>query len=209
MRFSARHAPEPAPAAAGGTTPAPPHAVWKLSARPAAVGLARSRIRAELAAWGLEACAEDAVLMASELVTNAVVHGSGPIEVTLRVRQGGAGTRALVCEVTDRSPRMPHARRAGPDTAGGRGLAILAALSSTSGARRTGPGKTAWFEIVLPPSAPQAQAASPAPCHRAGQQGMRASWTPLAGTGLRPALERSRDGERGHEAAMGYEADIG
>ena len=209
MRFSARHAPEPAPATAGGAIPALPHAVWKLSARPTAVRLARSRIRAELAAWGLEACAEDTVLMASELVTNAVVHGSGPIEVTLRVRQGGADTWALVCEVTDRSPRMPHARRAGPDTAGGRGLAILAALSSASGARRAGPGKTAWFEIVLPPSAPQAHAASPASRHRAGQQGMRASWTPLAGTGLRPALERSRDAERADEAAMGYEAEIG
>jgi anti-sigma regulatory factor (Ser/Thr protein kinase) len=189
--------------------PAPPRTVWKLSGSPAAAGLARSRIRAALAAWGLEACAEDAVLMASELVANAAVHGSGPIEVTLRIRRGGADASALVCEVTDRSLRMPRARIAGPDAVSGRGLTILAALSSANGVRRTWPGKTAWFEIALPPSASQAQPASPAPPRRAGQRGAGTGWRPLEGAGLRPALEQARDAERARETVMGHEAEIG
>jgi hypothetical protein len=72
VRPGASDAPESAHAVDKGAMPALPRTVWKLSARPAAAGLARSRIRAALAAWGLEACAEDAVLMASELVANAV-----------------------------------------------------------------------------------------------------------------------------------------
>jgi hypothetical protein len=111
--------------------------------------------------------------------------------------------------VTDRSPRMPHPRAAGPGTVSGRGLTILAALSSASGVRRTGPGKTAWFEIALTPIAPQAPAVSPAPRRRTGQQGVGASWRPLEGAGLRPALEQARDAERAQETVMGYEAEIG
>lgn len=207
MRFKSRHPAEPARAVTAGPGRAVPRIAWELAASPAAAGQARSRIRAALATWGLEACAEDAALLASELVANAVVHGAGPVEVTLQMRQSGT-TTALVCEVTDRSPRMPHPRAAGADAVHGRGLAIVSALASASGVRPTRLGKTAWFEITLPPTAPQAQPAAPSPRARAGQS-VPTGWKPLARAGLRQALEQVPAADEAQKTVTGHEADIG
>lgn len=88
--------------------------------------------------------AGDVVLAASELVTNAFEHGSGGI--ALRLRCSGD---CLLLEVRDSSPDTPVLRRPGLDSARGRGLALIQALSSGWGHRRAGKGKWVWAEFRL------------------------------------------------------------
>ena len=207
MRFNTPGPPEPGPSVTAGPRQTSPRIAWELPASPAAAAQARSRIRATLAAWGLAACAEDTALLASELIANAAVHGSGPVEVTLQMRQSGTAT-ALVCEVTDQSPRMPRRRAAGPNALNGRGLAIVSALASACGVRPTGAGKSAWFEIALPPGTPQAGIPAPAARWEAGQSA-RAGWKPNPGAGLRLGLEQAGEADGSQRTVMGYEAEIG
>jgi anti-sigma regulatory factor (Ser/Thr protein kinase) len=107
--------------------------------------VARSRRLAgeQLTAWGLEEIAFTAELVVSELVTNAIRHGSGPIRVRL-IRD-----RTLICEVSDLSHTSPHLRRAATTDEGGRGLFIVARLTHDWGARYTSTGKTVWSEMPL------------------------------------------------------------
>lgn len=99
--------------------------VWPLSHDAQTVGQARTIIRTELSALGLSAeLVDDAVLMVSELVTNAFMYGSSPYELMLLV-----DTREIVCVVVDGSPVLP--RQSQPDLYAehGRGLRIVARLS--------------------------------------------------------------------------------
>lgn len=82
-------------------------------------------------------------LVASELVGNVVRHARGP--VTLRLLRG----RTLICEVADASPAMPRIRRAADTDENGRGLQLIAAVTSRWGARYTGSGKCIWTEQLL------------------------------------------------------------
>ncbi|SFB90093.1 SpoIIE family protein phosphatase [Streptomyces aidingensis] len=118
---------------------------WSFPARNVAAYRARSLVRHTLRDWGLEQLTEPAVLVVSELVTNAVRHARGPVGVRL-VR----GTRLLV-EVSDSLPDPPRARDAAPDDEGGRGLALVARTAQRWGTRREPHGKTIWLELPLPP----------------------------------------------------------
>lgn len=82
-------------------------------------------------------------LLVSEVATNALVHGRGQVRV--RVIPLPAGVRI---EVVDDSPTLPSPREATLLDEGGRGLALVAALSSSWGAEPTGSGKTVWFEVA-------------------------------------------------------------
>lgn len=108
----------------------------------AAPALARRHVNGACADWPDEP-ADVARLLTSELVTNAVVHGTGA--VTLVVRCDGA---ALRVEVEDGDPTCPTPRT-DPDTAGenGRGLALVAALADRWGAEPHAGGKRVWFEL--------------------------------------------------------------
>jgi serine/threonine-protein kinase RsbW len=86
--------------------------------------------------------AEVLALLASELVTNAVMHGEPPIELDASV--DGQVARVTV---SDHDARMPSLRRPGPDDASGRGLAIVEALSSRWHAEPAAEGKRVWFEL--------------------------------------------------------------
>ena len=88
---------------------------------------------------------EVAVLLTSEVVTNAVVHGAGEPEVT--VEAGAGGVRV---QVTDGSRVPPQLRRVGPDAVGGRGVALLDILADAWGAAPTATGKAVWFELGSP-----------------------------------------------------------
>ncbi|HYJ75350.1 MAG TPA: SpoIIE family protein phosphatase, partial [Kineosporiaceae bacterium] len=91
---------------------------------------------------------EAVVLLASELVTNAVLHAAAPSEVRLRVRHG-----RVRLEVHDPSPLLPSPRPQDPDAASGRGMILVAALSDAWGIERgdglTDTGKTVWVELDL------------------------------------------------------------
>jgi anti-sigma regulatory factor (Ser/Thr protein kinase) len=111
------------------------------------VGRSRAAVRAQAGRWGLaEETAETAVLLLSELVTNAVRHSrvrGRRIEVRCVLRDG-----LLRVEVSDAGTGAPVARTAGADDESGRGLALVAALAADWGVRprRHGIGKTVWFE---------------------------------------------------------------
>jgi anti-sigma regulatory factor (Ser/Thr protein kinase) len=87
---------------------------------------------------------ETALLLVSELATNAIRHGTPPVRLSLRLNHD-----RLRVEVTDSSPTLPELSHPGPDQVGGRGLQIVQRLADTWGAwsspRRL--RKTVWFEL--------------------------------------------------------------
>lgn len=89
---------------------------------------------------------EDALLLVSELVTNAVRHGRPSIEITLRITP-----ERLRIEVRDGGEALPVVPRGQPsvDRPTGRGLLIVAATASDWGIERSpgARGKTVWAEL--------------------------------------------------------------
>lgn len=120
-------------------------ATWEYAADPAAVHDARTDVLRQLDAWGLEEEAFATELIVSELVTNAIRHAGGPVVLRL-IRD-----RVLVCEVADPSNTQPRLRRALSTDEGGRGLFLIAQLSTRWGCRYGARGKTIWTEQALGP----------------------------------------------------------
>jgi anti-sigma regulatory factor (Ser/Thr protein kinase) len=122
-------------------------ATWPLPNDPASVSEARDRTEHRLAEWGLSDLSFTAVLVVSELVTNAVRYSAGPIRLRL-IRDD-----ALIIEVTDDSSTAPQLRHAEDDDEHGRGLSITAQLTERWGTRREHRGKTIWAELTPPDAA--------------------------------------------------------
>ncbi|MGP3927076.1 ATP-binding protein [Streptomyces sp. 8N616] len=138
-----------------GTPPPPKDIEWLLPRHSRSVVRSRELLRDQARAWKVpDDVAETAVLLLSELMTNARKHArvSPGREISARcvLRDG-----ALRIEVSDASDQLPQPRQAAPDDESGRGLALVAALADEWGARpRTrGIGKTVWFALKLPPEA--------------------------------------------------------
>ena len=110
---------------------------------PASVGMARSVVRESLAGFDGDA-REVALLLTSELVTNAILHARTQVQLGVLVD----GDRALVC-VADRLPESPalSARAHSHDRPGGRGLALVEDLADTWGTTTYTGGKTVWFVL--------------------------------------------------------------
>lgn len=122
--------------------PATPVAVT-LPATAGASAQARRIVGEAVAAWGVAPdVAEDAALVVTEMVSNAVDHAAGPVE--LSVSRTETGVRI---EVSDSSPTRPTPRPIEVDSARGRGLIIIAALSREWGTSPTATGKTVWAEL--------------------------------------------------------------
>ncbi|MFT2014439.1 SpoIIE family protein phosphatase [Streptomyces sp. 796.1] len=119
-------------------------ASWTLAADPALVSSTRELVSGQLADWGLAELTFTTELVVSELVTNAIRYAGGPVELRL-IRAG-----ALICEVSDPSSTQPRMRRARATDEGGRGLYLVAQLTSRWGSRYTRRGKTIWTEQPLP-----------------------------------------------------------
>ncbi|MGW1819620.1 SpoIIE family protein phosphatase [Streptomyces sp. NPDC002125] len=128
---------------------------------PQASSAARRFVRAALADWtglGLPSAGEfgerltdDALTVASELVTNAVVHAGTTVELLLRLEDSaGPEPAALVLEITDHHPArsVRDSRAERPDPAEyGRGLQLVATLAESWGITyRTGL-KTVWARL--------------------------------------------------------------
>lgn len=123
----------------------PPLAEWSFPAEPGSARTARAAVRETLRDWGLDTVVDLAVLLVSELVTNALRHASGPIGVRIVLKSGGG----LLVEVSDPVPDPPRERAATPDDEGGRGLQLVACTSRRWGTRHGRTGKTVWFELSV------------------------------------------------------------
>lgn len=115
------------------------------------VASARGFVRDTLQGWALGEVVDDAVVLTSELVTNAVVHAGGP--AVLRLLLPGpspSGPGALRVEVADVSTHAPRPRRADDEDTHGRGLELISGLADRWGWHREGPGKRIWCELDCP-----------------------------------------------------------
>ena len=109
-----------------------------------AVRAARHATRNTLATWRLADLEETAVLLVSELVTNAVRHARGGEEVTLVLQAAGPWLRI---EVGDADPRWPRPRTPAGLDGSGFGLVLVDALAGKWGVRETATGKAVWAEL--------------------------------------------------------------
>ncbi|MBL1084065.1 ATP-binding protein [Streptomyces actinomycinicus] len=108
-----------------------------------AVPEARRELRELLRHWGKPGRSEIAELLASELVTNALVHTDDDAVLTAVVEPGG-----LRVEVRDFVGRRPEPRA--PDTnddTHGRGLVLVQSLADSWGVRPHRVGKSVWFVL--------------------------------------------------------------
>ena len=125
---------------------------------PAAVAAARKFVRDTLRSWldtapGAEAdggLVDDAVLLTSELVTNAVVHAGTQVQVTCKLAAG-----AVEVVVRDSHPARMVPGPAPDDTVpaertGGRGLLLPSALAAAWGVSYGTDAKAVWFRMGLP-----------------------------------------------------------
>ncbi|MCX5263448.1 SpoIIE family protein phosphatase [Streptomyces sp. NBC_00199] len=158
-----------APARASGL----PHTRATLAGSSLAPGAARDLVRAALSEWagtGLpgavklrERLAEDAILVVSELVTNAVVHAGTEVELVCRLEaepDPADGGLAIVVEVCDRHPsRTPRDHAPDPPHGTpehGRGLRLVATLADAWGVTYRRGAKTVWARLL-----PTADSAEP------------------------------------------------
>ncbi|MGS2590788.1 SpoIIE family protein phosphatase [Streptomyces hebeiensis] len=115
------------------------------------VATARAFVRDTLQGWGYSDVVDDATVLTSELVTNAVIHAGTSADVLcLRTEDG------VRVEVADRYPEREvpiqgaGASFASPDRENGRGLLLCAALASRWGVEYTPTHKKVWFQLDLP-----------------------------------------------------------
>jgi anti-sigma regulatory factor (Ser/Thr protein kinase) len=119
----------------------------RLAARPAAAGEARSQVRAAICAWDVPVDPDVAVLLTSELVTNAI-----------RYEASGTVTLAITCschqfrvDVFDTCRFFPVVVDTPAEAETGRGLMLVATLSADWGFYRIPAGKAVYFTLAFAP----------------------------------------------------------
>jgi len=129
----------------------------RLTAGPAAAAQARRQVQAAIRAWDIPVDPDVAVLLTSELVTNAIRH-----EVT------GIVMLAITCscgqlrvDVHDTSRALPMLVDAPVDAEAGRGLMLVTALSTEWGFYRTPAGKAVYFTLAFQPGAAESGGRGP------------------------------------------------
>lgn len=122
---------------------------------PASAALVRQAITADLEKQRVTRdTVHDVVLVASELVGNAVVHTDGtdddhgrsapPVDVRWDLEDG-----TVLLQVADASTDVPRTQRPSSTASSGRGLAIVAAIADDWGVRRTERGKQVWARVPV------------------------------------------------------------
>lgn len=124
-----------------------------LPAAPSAPRAARHFLADTLSRWQVTSAVVDlAILLTSELVTNAVRYGRGMVRLEVRTEPP-----AVRIEVHDDNPALPTLGPEDEAAEGGRGLRLVDALASRWGTHRhPGDGKDVWFEIDLHVERPSA-----------------------------------------------------
>ncbi|PRH76869.1 ATP-binding protein [Streptomyces solincola] len=127
---------------------------------PGRVDEARDLVAALLAEHASDAdppAVADALLVTSEVVTNALRHGGGITGFEARIGFGGPAACCLLISVADRSPALP-ASPSGPrppGAVGGYGWAMVRKLAAHATAAATADGKVVHVRMELPRAAGQ------------------------------------------------------
>jgi anti-sigma regulatory factor (Ser/Thr protein kinase) len=112
----------------------------------ASVPAARHFVARTLHEWDCgEEVASVAMLLASEVVTNAIVHARSNAFVRVQLGEG-----FVRIEVHDATRQLPTPRPYDPHAESGRGLMLVDAYSSVWGTSEAGDGKVVWFEVPCP-----------------------------------------------------------
>ncbi|GCD99152.1 ATP-binding protein [Embleya hyalina] len=119
-------------------------------------GAARRIVESALVRWLVPGdSVETMLLVVSELVTNAVAHGKGPVGFSLSCGEKNAtGSSVLRVEVTDASCERVRRRQAAGHEEHGRGLALVEALADRWGQDLFPQGKRVWCEIGVSQGSP-------------------------------------------------------
>lgn len=114
-----------------------------IAAGPSAARAGRIFVAEQVAALGATALANDAALVAAELVTNAIQHGEPPVSVTV-----SGDAHCLRIAVHDGNPRPPVRPVISTGDMTGRGIALIEAVTARWGVERlASDGKTVWAEL--------------------------------------------------------------
>lgn len=127
-------------------------------ADPEGLSDARTIVRQALTDWDMVELADDAELVAGELLVNVLLHTEGGAALTLEVLP--EPVRRVRLSVQDRSSAWPRRRSPGETATSGRGLLLLDAVAARWGIEPRGEGKAVWCEIG--PSAPPTDTPRPA-----------------------------------------------
>jgi len=126
---------------------APRSAVLRIGPNPGEVAEARRFVAERCDDWDCGEMVNDAMVVVSELVTNAVVHAHSGCEVRARI----AASSVLRLEVIDAGPGTPDPQVATEEDEHGRGLVLVSALSAAWGVDSLPDGrKLVWAELLLP-----------------------------------------------------------
>ena len=120
-----------------------------LSVGPEAAKAARDFTTSTLREWQLDELVQEAVLIASELVTNAIRHGLGGTDGGVELAWQRQAAR-VICMVTDRSPLPPVLGSADSDAESGRGLQVVQAVAATWGwMMLSATSKAVWAALTV------------------------------------------------------------
>jgi anti-sigma regulatory factor (Ser/Thr protein kinase) len=137
----------------------------RLTTGPAAAAEARRQVRAAICTWDVPVDPDIAVLLTSELVTNAIRHQAGRT-VTLVIT---CSEDQLRVDVYDTSCFMPVLVDAPADAETGRGLMLVATLSADWGFYRTPAGKAVYFTLAFQPDLAESAERGPQGAHTWGR----------------------------------------
>jgi hypothetical protein len=122
----------------------------RLTREAAAVAEARGQVRAAIRDWEIPVDLDIAVLLTSDLATNAITFGDGET-FTLAIRCSRSHLRI---DVYVKSNSRPGGVDEPDDTQAGHGLVLVTALSTEWGAFRTPAGKAMYFSLACRPDRP-------------------------------------------------------
>jgi anti-sigma regulatory factor (Ser/Thr protein kinase) len=122
---------------------------------PTAAAAARRFVRDTLQSWvvagasaGEHGLVDDAVLLTSELVTNAVVHAGTPVQVTCKLTAGEVEVVVSDAHPNRLVPEPAESERSAAERTSGRGLLLPAALASAWGVTYGQAAKAVWFRLA-------------------------------------------------------------
>ncbi|MFI9202662.1 ATP-binding protein [Streptomyces sp. NPDC053048] len=130
------------------------HCTVELQALPQRIGQVRRIVSAQLRYWHLDALIDPAALAVTELLTNVHQHAEPDKHCTVEM---DLALDRLTVSVRDHDPRLPRIGEVDAVSTHGRGLALVAAVSTSWGVReRQDGGKVVWFTLRVPSASPAA-----------------------------------------------------